>query len=166
MKKTITAITLIVIAVLTLPFPHKIKQTYPAIEYRIGYPDYIDRELTITVKGVYKDYLIKKDTFEGIVSVDKYDFTQDTLMSKVTIFDGKGNLSYFNMETLGFIIPEKDFSKFFIGVSEPIAEPGQSWSGGDGLVIAAPASTREEAIEITKELAKKSQWLSQSDWVE
>lgn len=161
MKSRLILILALIVLLFIVPWRHNIDNTYQGLEYRVGYPDYLERNLNITVKGVYKDYLFKKDTFEGIISIDKYDFTQNTKMSKLTFFDGKATISYFNLQHLGFIICEKDFSKFFIGVDE-----ATGWNGGEGLIITAPATTREEAIKMTKELSKKSEWLSNSIFLE
>jgi hypothetical protein len=57
------------------------------------------------------------------------------------------------------IIVDSNFSKLIIAVHDILMitenESHYKWSTGDGLVIAAPAENRIEALNITKELLSK-----------
>lgn len=58
---------------------------------------------------------------------------------------------------LSIIIVDSDFNKLIIAVcdSTPGDHGDYTWSPSDGLVIAAPAENRIEAVNITKELFSK-----------
>ncbi len=56
-------------------------------------------------------------------------------------------------ETIGRLFVSRDFSEMTITVMEEYEEGnGGSWSGGDGLMISAPAATREEALAVSNSL--------------
>lgn len=71
-------ILIMALPVFFLPMQNKMDTRLEGVEYRIGDKNY-SQNVVITVKGVYKRYLLRKDRFEGEISIDKYDFTHDGL---------------------------------------------------------------------------------------
>lgn len=161
----IFAIIIVCLIICIFPWSYKIDTTLQGIQYRIGDEDYSE-DVIIKAKGVYKQYLIKEDTFEGIISIDIYDFTHEVPIGPERFYDGNANLTYQNMHSLGFFICTPDFDKLLIGINEPIGANSSGWSSKNGLIICAPADNREQGLEITKVLSTKSKWLSQSKWSE
>lgn len=164
----LTSLLIIYLAIYFIPWRHKIDTTIQGMQFRIGDKDY-SKDVSIKVKGVYKQYLIKKDTFEGAISVDIYDFTHNTTIAPTTFYDGHGNLiyeskNYLELHSLGLLVCSPDFHKMLITVNEPVEKGAKGWSGENGLVIAAPANNREEAIEAAEILSSKSKWLSRTKW--
>lgn len=167
----ILAIVLVICLVIyVFPWRHKIDITVRGIQCRIGDADYSE-DVLITVKGVYKQYLIKNDTFEGTISIDIYDFTLDMPMTPALFYDGYANLIYLNiqdgvpnMRTFGLLSCTPNFDKMLIGVSEPLEAESKCWSGENGLFICAPAQNRAQALESAKILSSKSKLLSHTNW--
>lgn len=145
------------------PWIHKIDTTIQGIQFRISDEDYSE-DVSIKVKGVYNQYLIKNDTFEGIISIDSYDFTLDVPITPTKFYDGHADLIYDNMHSLGWLICTPDFDKLMITVYEPKEVISKGWSGENGLIISAPAKNRVQALEIAKILFNKSKWLSRTKW--
>ncbi|HEX3076026.1 MAG TPA: hypothetical protein VHQ24_04080 [Lachnospiraceae bacterium] len=140
-------------------------KTIEGVECRIGDKDYLDN-VTISIKGTYKNYLFKNDTFKGTIEIDKYDFTKNGASVLLEFLDGAGALTYFNfrngepeLDSLGRIFCNPSFDKVLIFVFEPIAADSSSWSADNGLFISAPSATREEAIEIPKSFSDWSKWI-------
>ena len=108
----------------------------------------IQKKTTISIKGTYSSYLLKKDIFKGDIIIDLYDFTNNSLPLNITVDDGIGNLIYVdkdnpsNTNSLGFLISTSDFDKVLIVVSTPVKSDSQSWSGKDGFVISGTAENR------------------------
>lgn len=152
------------------PWVHKIDKTMEGLQYRIGDTDYSEN-IEITVQGRYFDYLLKKDTFEGKIYVENYDFTSDGSFLTLYFHDGYASMVYEKnangypvQKSMGTISCTPDFDQVLILVSEPIAADNQSWSGENGLCISAPCDTRTQAIQIAKNLSVKSKWLSATSW--
>ena len=91
----LTSIIIICLSIYFIPWRHKIDTTIQGVQFRIGDKEY-SKDVSIKVNGVYKQYLIKKDTFEGAISIDIYDFTHNTTIATTTFYDGHGDLIYKN----------------------------------------------------------------------
>lgn len=158
------------IIICVFPWRHKIDTVIQGAEYRIGDADYSE-DITITVKGIYRQYLLKSNTFEGTFSVSKYNFTSDVLIAPTAFCDGYTNLTYSDItngvphiSTLGILCCSSSFDKLLICVSEPVDADSKSWNGENGLFICAPAESRTQALEIAQTLSGKSEWLSHTNW--
>jgi hypothetical protein len=163
-------VIIVCLIICIFPWRHKIDTTIQGIQCRMGDEDYSE-DVSINVKGVYKNYLIKNDSFEGTISIDSYDFTLGVPIIPTQFSDGYANLQYEGKNYLefyifGFFICTPNFDKLLIGVHEPIEGDSKSWSGENGLIICAPAKNRIQAVEIAKILSRKSKWLSHADWCE
>lgn len=155
------------------PWRYKINKTIQGVQCRFGDVEYSE-DVSITVKGEYKRYLLKNDKFEGTIAIRPYDLTYELPLFPITFTGGIGNLYYGGfvkgspvMKSLGFISCTPDFDKLFIGVNEPImgGENGRSsWNGANGLFICAPAENREQALKVANFLSSKSDWLRLAEW--
>lgn len=171
----VLGMVLVVISLVICIFPwrYKIDKTIRGVQCRIGDTEYSE-DVTITVKGVYKRYLLKDDKFEGTLGISLYDLTFGLPLIPITFGGDIGNVIYvgfiknnFVQKSLGFINCTPDFDKLFIGIHEPImgGEDGRSsWTGENGLFISAPAENREQAIENANLLSEKSEWFSLIEW--
>lgn len=158
------AISIVFLILWFLPWELEIDTTLYGAQYRIGEQNYSE-DVAIIVKGVYKQYLFKKDPFIGTISIDKYDFTQNELITPIYFTDS--SLTYTEIQegktylyTLGILTCTPDFNNILILISEPIKADSKSWSGENGLFISIPARNREEALENARFLSSKSEWIS------
>ena len=166
----IAVILLMGIVLYHIPVRYKINKVLSGAECRLGDITYI-KNRSITVNGIYYQYLFQKDTFKGTIKIEGYDFTSKDRMIPLSFYDGKSGLTYIKVEngipiqnTLGFISCTPDFDRLYIGVSEPIDAESKSWSNNNGLFISAKAGNRNEAVGIAKELSKKGKWMSNIKW--
>lgn len=156
------------------PWRYKINKTIQGVQCRLGDIEYSE-DVSITVKGEYKRYLLKNDKFEGSITIRPYDLTYELPLFPITFTGGTGNVNYGGsikgklvMKHLGFISNTPDFEQLFIGVHEPImgGENGRSsWTGENGLFICAPAENREQALKVANFLSSKSDWISLAEWI-
>ena len=143
--------------------------TLHGVQLRIGDSEYIE-EKTITIRGRYWRYLFFADRFEGRIEVEGYNFTFSDLVSPISFPNNRNwgtTLTYwcrfgrFAFESLGHIYITPWFSSIMITVWEDAGYNSKSWSTEDGIIIVAPASNREEAAEIAKELTN---WACYVEW--
>ena len=141
------AVILGVTLILILPFSKNIDIEVKGIQCRIGDSEYFE-EKTVWIRGIYKNYLIKEDVFEGQIEIEGYDFTS-------TGFIGEINHQSFPLvytsnppsnNTLGNVFYSTGFEKMLICISEPIESKSKEWTGEDGLYICFPAYTKDEAL--------------------
>ena len=142
---------LLLAAVCLLPFPRTIKATQQGVLWACDSPD-LEQLTTVTIHGTYWDHLLLEDKFEGSVRVEAFPETQGQI-SVVPMGEGQYVLWYADKEML-----MKAFGGMFLrpdgSVMLLIHEEGQ-WDAQYGKVLTAPASTREEAVALTNELAKE-----------
>ena len=140
--------------------------TLHGVQFRIGDSDSIE-EKTITIQGRYWRYLFRADRFEGRIEIEGYDITLNDLAWRIS-FPNNSNwgsiLNYlspygrrgFWTEHFGRIYITPWFSSVVIRFFEE-----NRWSTEDGIIIVAPASNREEAIDIAKEMTI---WADYVEW--
>ncbi|HEX3021891.1 MAG TPA: hypothetical protein VHP81_05815 [Lachnospiraceae bacterium] len=90
-------LVLVCLALYKIPWTTNVDKTIDGVECRIGDKDYLDN-VTISIKGTYKNYLFKNDTFKGTIEIDKYDFTKDGASVLLEFLDDAGALTYFILE--------------------------------------------------------------------
>ena len=157
----ITIVIILGVAVSILPFWSDIDITLHGIQAQIGDEEDIG-EKTVTIRGRYWRYLFLNDRFEGRIEVEGYDFTFDGRMWPVELsFEDSRNgrssvLSYWGYDGRNFIdgaawriYSKPDFSKILLLIFN---------DSENMLYISAPADSREEAVDIAKELASDFKW--------
>lgn len=167
---TFVIIFIIFILIYYIPWQLKINNVIQGVQSRIGDKEYSEN-VSIKINGIYKQYLFKKDVFEGTISINKYEFTHNVPTSNTVFMNGYANLIYskivngnLNTTYLGAISCSSDFSKLLISISEPLQGNDLNWNKENGLFICAPAFNREEALEIAKKLSKNSKWFDNTKW--
>lgn len=145
----IVAAILLVAAICLLPLPKRINVTHEGVIWRCGAPAE-EQSTGVTVRGTYHDYLFRQDYFSGTIRVEALPQTHGD-MSVVNMGGGQCHIWYEDeealMKSLGSLYVRKDGSVLML-----LHEDGH-WDGDTGLMLTAPASTREEALRLTNQLA-------------
>lgn len=146
---TVVAAVLIVISICLLPLPRSISKTHEAIIWRCGTPEEV-QTTTLKITGTYYDFLFREDYFAGSIRVEALPQTHGDI-SVVNMGDGQCGIWYENeevlMKSLGSMFVRRDGSVMLL-----LHEDGH-WDAETGRMLTAPASTREEAVKLTNELA-------------
>ncbi|TCZ78252.1 hypothetical protein E0485_09020 [Paenibacillus albiflavus] len=138
--------------------PKKIDASYPAIMYRENDTGYV-QQTTITMQGKLYTRWFSNPKFVGTFSIDQFELMKRDATTDIEFqpefMNGAGLLSYstfadgkLDFESVGMIWMADDMKKVNIGVFEPVNATAKSMRD---LVISAPATTREEAVELTKQ---------------
>ena len=147
----------LVAAICLLPVPKKMNITQEGVLWRCGSPEEA-QTTTVEIVGTYYDYPFGKDDFKGTVWVEVLPETHGEL-SIANLGDNQYGIWYETEDALlkafGGQFLRKDGSMMMI-----IHEDGH-WDAETGLMLTAPASTREEAVALTNELARElsPRWL-------
>ncbi|HBR03475.1 MAG TPA: hypothetical protein DD738_12790 [Ruminiclostridium sp.] len=162
-KLLVALILLTVIFYTVYTYPREFNKECKGILYRLGDSDKnYTKEVTVKFDGIFSKDFIFGYHYIGDIFVDNFKVKINEVK-----FDkyNKGHLEpYYDENTdetvnLGMIIVDSNFSKLIIAVHDILMitenESHYKWSTGDGLVIAAPAENRIEALNITKELLSK-----------
>ncbi|WMJ23973.1 hypothetical protein RBG61_04700 [Paludicola sp. MB14-C6] len=171
-KKAIQIVAIlffIIVLVCIFPIPRKIDKIVPAFEWQNGNANY-QKQTQIKIKGIYKDYLFRRDTFKGTICIDGYDYTSDGTheLRPFTFFNNDAHLQYMDKKTfyfksLGTIYRNPNWDKTLICVYKEL-EGRREWSEDDGIIISAPATTREEAMKVVDNIKQYDGWISRIKW--
>lgn len=161
---------LLILAVCFLPLPRSVRMNGPALQWRSGHPEEECKTVQVTIRGTYMDFLFFNDFFDGDIMIEGMEITQrEGVLSRVRM-DQEGYLVYMNEEGLmrstGFMIAPPGFSDFVIGLYDyDEGEHHGSWSGDNGLMLTWGASSREEAVEKTRQIVSQiDSWLTGTVW--
>jgi len=150
-KKLILAGVIFIAAVCLLPLPRRINATHEGVIWRCGGGGEV-QSTGVTVKGTYHDHLFRGDAFKGSLRVEALPQTHGE-MSVVSMGENQYGLWYKTdealMQSLGSMYVGRDGSVLVL-----LHEDGH-WDGDTGLMLTAPASTREEAVALANEMAQK-----------
>lgn len=141
---------IIIIGYLYYTYPRVFQREYTGIQYRLGDNNFTE-EITVMFDGYLIKSFIKGDTFQGKIKVGdqelgKNNFTLDEF--------GRGIISKAD-HSFGDVYFDNREEKLSICIlEEDDKEKGLHWRQSDGLIIAAPASNRTEALEVSNELMK------------
>jgi hypothetical protein len=152
----------IICAYIQYGIPVHIDLQYPAVIYRVS-DKAIFQKTKIEIH--LKKYKVWNDSpkYIGNIRVDAYTFTKNSemmpvrfifynntggILTYITWLTNKGGVTGSAQNCLGSIWKVSNFEKVTILVSEPTDHPNQQQS--KDLYIAAPANSREEAVNITK----------------
>ncbi|MBQ8555241.1 MAG: zf-HC2 domain-containing protein [Clostridia bacterium] len=152
-----------VLAALLLPWPKSISVVHQGLEWRCGDAGHV-LERTVTLEGTYYDSLLMQDRFRGRVQVEGYPQTDNSSAECVFVADQQGYLYYSDgegrLEAFASVLLEPDGSRILLC----ICEDGH-WDSGNGLMLTAPAVTRQEAVCTANAMADElsSAWLGSAD---
>ena len=149
-KYWLLMLLLLMAAVCLLPIPRRMNVTQEGILWRCGAPEEM-QTTPVTVKGIYYDYLLLADKFDGSVRVEALPETQ-----------GELSMAYMGENQYGVWIRTED--ALLKGLGGLYVRPDGSvlmnlyddghWDGATGKMLTAPASTRAEAVALANEMAQ------------
>lgn len=160
----VVAVLLLIAAVCLLPFPHRIDTVHAGLEWRISDPDYAEPREVI-IKGTYYDFLFFDDQFTGHIIAEGHPVSEGKLTTCTFFKNWNGMPSYASEESplnaLGSLLMPPDGSEILFMIHEK-----GLWSGDNGLMISAPALTREEAVALANRLADElsAEWLATANF--
>ncbi|WP_258203340.1 hypothetical protein [Paenibacillus endoradicis] len=146
--------------ILVSGIPHKIDKQLSAVQFRMD-DDSVVENTIITIQGSFYKRWFSDYKFEGSFIVNNYEFTKTYNKIELTLSKGEAKsaegILYYSSSIsgspstvfLGVITMSDDFEKISINILEPIDSDSKSTKD---LWIAAPASTREEALLLWNEL--------------
>lgn len=156
--------SLLIIGIISFAFwnslPKKIDQTFNGYLFGTGEKDEIDEEVTITVKGEMYKKLFGQDRFKGTIDIQG-DIPENLVLNEghveIVFIDNSGILSTFNFKRhYGQLFINSNFNKLAIIVFDEVERTkdgaSYSWDPENGLVIAAPATNRIEALDLSNEI--------------
>lgn len=169
MKKTISIV--LILAALAIAagavmyfWPKEVAMNAQGIQYRLGDDSAsLEQPLNVRIEGKAYKSITGQRTFKGIIDLDMegLDIPIPDNQRKLEISIDKHNrgmLQYSDTENgmalphfVGELYVNKEFSKVAIALLDH--EEGRGgWSGDSGAMIAAPASSRTEALEVSNAL--------------
>jgi hypothetical protein len=142
-------------------------RTFEGVLFQLGAENvHIVQPVEVEIKGVIKRYFFKPRVFEGTMRIgderlpppgsreEKLKIRLGKLEeSQIRTYDENGDF-YF----LGLLRLNHNVSKVAITVNEQLENSATHWSSKDGMVIAAPATNRAEALAIADELIRPYLW--------
>ena len=151
-----------VLFLLLFPLSLSVGRKIPAVEIAIDDAGYC-RQMEVSVNGVYRWRLIGQDTFSGNISFDAYPETSleplthtETIPALTLDKYGADHLEYgpwMDSRIFGYLTTAPFFRRLAVQVLVPGPDGrGGSWSTVDGRCIVAPASNRQEALEVLSQL--------------
>ncbi len=166
----IVAATAAMIYVIWYTYPKKINLNVKGIKYQLGEENKdMSRPVAVYIEGKMERSLRGVVSFKGTIDVEGEEIPVPVDQRELNITLGKDLLgvityAYFDegkpwLYSYGYIYTNRDFSKVAIAVykrndsndTDPNSTGG-GWTSGDGLMIAAPAKDRTDALEVSNEL--------------
>lgn len=165
MRKTVRIwlVILLVIAgfgyYLYITMPRKIDLDAQGIKYRLGQANQgSEKSVNVQIQGWLYRSLSGDRTFKGTIEIEGEELPPPGFSKGLSInFEENpyGWVRYVNVDGggirryhYGTIYVADDFSK----VTFTINEPGGGWSEKDGIMLSAPATSREDALRISNDL--------------
>ncbi|MCT4598137.1 MAG: hypothetical protein N4A50_09710 [Vallitalea sp.] len=154
---------LIVVIYIIMLIPRDFNKTYEGVKYRLGDKGNITLEkVTIEFKGeVFRD-LILKEKFRGKLKINDFIIPQKECLKESFVIDfeyhNRIKIEDLNLDRYANRMKRTFYGDLYMNRSRKklsivVLEDGK-WSSEDGLIISAPSTTREEALEITNELMR------------
>ena len=169
MKKKVMWVIFIVVAILLIWYkiPVSKHRTFEGVLFQLGAENaHVVQPVEVEIKGVFKRYFFKPRVFEGTLRIgderlpppgsreEKLKIRLGKMEeSQIRTYDENGDFYFFGLLRLNHNV-----SKVAITVNEQLENSSTHWSSEDGMVIAAPATNREEALAIADELIRPYLW--------
>lgn len=170
-KGIIISVSLLVLAIAVYVgkqwFPKSNDMELPGIQYQLGKGnETVSKPVVIRLEGKMKRSLLGRQHFEGRIEVSSEELSvpKHSRTLRLVFDDLRAIIDYryfsdgqLGSYPYGTIYIDKDMNKFTIlRFSEETAsykgEKNVGWSGENGIVISAPAATREEAVKLSNEI--------------
>lgn len=143
-------VTAIIVAILAynMPITYQVEKTLPAVQWSKDDASVFERT-EITVSGTVKLYLLKQNRFLGFVKVPGTPSTykEDARVGSLISDEGTALNYYRPNEEVPKIYCNQMFGKFLV-------MPNIAGADMFSNTISAPATTREEAVEIAQKVIK------------
>ncbi len=142
-------------------YPRHVTKTYDGIRYRLGDSE-SEEPIIISIDGYYNRNLISEDRFVGDLVVDGEKLEDiDVYFEK----SGQGHIRYyknvsdsdFQFYSYGNLFMDDKSNELTIALFKEDGQDSSTshWNSRDGLMVAAPATTREEALVISSQLMEE-----------
>lgn len=133
-------------------YPRPVAMTLHGVQYTLGSPGQAVTPVTLTLHGSRDRSMFGSETFSGTVDITGSTWPDRANGQYQTIpFDPEGLIVYYSrsnqFHTYGAIYPNRSFTAFAVQEWN-----NSGWSAANGLVIAAPAKTRRQALRLSNEL--------------
>jgi len=162
-------IIIVLLILYVFPLKSSVNTTVKGVQCRINDNNYIEN-VTINIKGDYKRYLFKNDTFNGTITLDNNEFTLGDSYVTLEFNKNKSYLIYKNVVEgkatqypLGTIYCSPNFKKLLICINEKTNSDSVDtntksyhWNAANGLFVSAPSLNRKQAIDIANELVESN----------
>lgn len=152
------AVFILAAAVCVLPVRRPVDRQVQAIRWQAGHEETGSEQATVTLKGVYLDYLFLTDRYEGDLMIEGVDITQRAGAFAGCTLDDAGLLYYANeealLESVGFIAATPGMEEFVIGLYEKDDNGVGTWDSGSGTVLTSSSGTREQAVNLTRQILR------------
>lgn len=157
---------LVIVAVSIFPYVNKVNKKLEAIKWKNNNPLVVEKS-KVEIDGYVKKYLFRKDRFIGTINIEGKNFVFNdndknsnyvfsNIMQELMFINDKGEYQQF-----GCIKSDSSFKNIFIAINDNKDINSSSWCITSGIIISAPAKTREQAIEIAKKANENINWLSE-----
>lgn len=156
-------VAVVVVGLIYYFLPRQIQMEAPGIKYRLGVENQgTVKPVYVHIKGaLYRGWLGNR-TFRGTLGIEGEELPVSEVNRELEIQLDKNNfgwLHYYNVQDeflglylYGTVTFAKDYSKVTFNIHEKDSDYSSQWNGEDGLMLSAPASNREEALQISNEL--------------
>ncbi len=139
-------------------YPRHVAMTLHGVQYRLGSHGRGLQQVTLTLNGTRDQPIFGPETFYGTVDISGATFPDhgNGQLIKLQFVSGVGGLlAYLDSATqqfyyYGALYPNRSFTQF--AVTEWQQGGSGGWSGGNGLLIAAPAKSRSEVLRMSNTL--------------
>ncbi len=140
-------------------YPRRINITLRGVQYKLGSSRQVVTPVTLTLHGTYERPLFGPETFSGTIEItgttrpDRANGKDQTIPinpyfgGQIVYYSGTNHFSEY-----GAIYPNRNFTAFAVQEWQH-----SGWNSANGLLIAAPAKTRVQALRLSNELMKT--WL-------
>lgn len=160
----VTALLVIAGLIAYRQIPKQVSYEMEGIKYQLGAANAAyAKSVTVRVEGKLKRPLWGQTVFEGKVSLDGEPLPkeEDGWRLSLVFHDNEGSMVYNKIEAghplmnvYGMMYINNDMSGLTVSILRPEQDDAsrKSWSGADGFMISAPASSREEALALSNKL--------------
>jgi hypothetical protein len=138
------------------------------MKYRLGSPGAPEeRLLSVRIKGkIYRENLKGDRRFHGTIELEGEEIPVPERFRETDFMKFRGADHYFvwfpyvdrfgrpDQYIMGNLFMNDDFSRMALTLFE-YEETGRGWGADDGLMVAAPASNREEAVALSNALMQR-----------
>lgn len=135
-------------------YPRHVALTLHGVQYHLGHPGQTVTPVTLTLHGTRELSLFGPETFSGTVDITGSTWPDRANGQYQTIpFNPEGLIVYLSRSNrfhyYGAMYPNRSFTAFAVQEWHH-----SGWSAANGLIIAAPAKTRSQALRLSNKLMK------------